>query len=168
MGCKGIGGHTKPNCGEEVSWLTPPEILNQLGEFDLDPCCASDMPWKTAKRMIHYPQDGLAEVWKGRVWLNPPYGVKETWVWMDKLARHGNGVAIIFARTETEGFFDTVWNKADGLLFIKKRLYFHHISGDKAKGNSGGPSVLVAYGKENANVLKNCGISGAFVYQWKI
>ena len=117
--------------------------------------------------MIHYPADGLyACEWFGRVWLNPPYGA-EGWRWLAKLADHGNGIAIVFARTETRGFFESVWGRASALLFIKERLHFHHPDGTRAKGNSGGPSVLVAYGPENAERLKASGIPGAFVQEVK-
>ncbi len=33
-------------------WLTPPDLLVKLGEFDFDPCCEPWMPWRTAKRML--------------------------------------------------------------------------------------------------------------------
>jgi hypothetical protein len=33
-------------------WLTPPEIIKSLGEFDLDPCSPINRPWDTAKN--HY------------------------------------------------------------------------------------------------------------------
>ena len=29
-------------------WLTPPDIINSLGTFDLDPCCPNNLSWKTA------------------------------------------------------------------------------------------------------------------------
>ena len=59
----------------EKSWLTPPQIISSLGEFDIDPCCPPNMPWKTAKRMVCQPENGLEVDWTGkRVWLNPPYG----------------------------------------------------------------------------------------------
>jgi hypothetical protein len=38
-GVQGIGGHTLPNKGATVTWLTGPEILSPLGSFDLDPLC---------------------------------------------------------------------------------------------------------------------------------
>ena len=28
-------------------WLTPPEIIKSLGEFDLDPCSPINRPWAT-------------------------------------------------------------------------------------------------------------------------
>ena len=41
--------------GKKDEWLTPPGILNRLGEFDLDPCTPIDRPWDTAK--LHYNVD---------------------------------------------------------------------------------------------------------------
>ena len=29
-------------------WLTPPDLLQKLGHFDLDPCAASNRPWDCA------------------------------------------------------------------------------------------------------------------------
>ena len=112
----------------------------------------------------HYTvmDDGLSKPWYGRVWCNPPYGAN-TGLWLNRLADHGNGIALIFARTETETFVSYVWRKATALIFIHGRLYFHHVSGERAKSNSGAPSVLVAYGQECADILMNCNIDGTFV-----
>jgi hypothetical protein len=98
---KGIGGHTAPNKGEFIIWLTPPSILQFLGRFDLDPCAApSPRPWPTATQHIELPEDGLSLPWAGRVWLNPPYD--ETLdKWMERMAAHKSGIALTFARTET-------------------------------------------------------------------
>ena len=160
---KGMGGHHRGYEGGSDCWLTPPEIVRSLDPFDLDPCCPPSMPWETAKFMYSLPvDDGLVRPWFGRVWLNPPYGA-ETGDWLARLADHGNGIALIFARTETEMFFDHVWNRAGAVLFIKGRLHFHTIGGDRAKANAGAPSVLVAYGARNVKSLQLCGIAGQFV-----
>lgn len=162
---RGIGGHQRGTRGQTSDWLTPPEIIAALGEFDLDPCCPKRMPWKTAKVML-YPTDGKVErEWFGRVWLNAPYG-PELWPWLAKLAAHGNGIAIAFARTETKGFFEHVWRKAHAVLFLEGRLHFYHADGTRAKANSGGPSVLIAYGSNNADALESSGLGGAFIRQW--
>ncbi len=145
---KGIGGHHRAYRGKTDDWLTPPEILHALGDFDLDPCAPRPRPWDTAKKHYTADDDGLFQEWEGRVWLNPPYG-PQTGEWLDKLAKHGDGVALIFARTETKTFFKYVWGKAHTLLFIRGRLTFYTIDGKLANANSGGPSVLVAYGREN-------------------
>lgn len=147
---------------QKDEWLTPPDVLQKLGSFDLDPCHPINGPWVMVPKFYTIEDDGLKQKWYGRVWLNPPYGLSAA-KWLDKLAGHGNGIALIFARTETAMFFDHVWNKAAALLFIKGRLFFHHVNGDKAKSNSGAPSVLIAYGKNNAEVLKTCGIDGKFI-----
>lgn len=94
--------------------------------------------------------------------LNTPYG-KEAEMWLRKLADHKNGIALIFARTETYAFFSQVWNRADALLFIEGRLYFHDVTGKRAAANAGAPSVLIAYGENNVKILKESGIKGKFL-----
>lgn len=145
-------------------WLTPREIVQALGPFDLDPCSPITRPWDTAKRHLTMKDDGLSQPWdcKERVWLNPPYG-QFTDEWLEKLALHGNGIALIFARTETETWFNWVWPQASAILFIKGRLYFHHVSGVRAKSNSGAPSALIAYGHANEAALRNSKIAGHFL-----
>lgn len=142
------------------TWLTPPEIIRALGEFDLDPCCPPVMPWQTAKE--HYTSLGLCKPWFGRVWLNPPYS-REAVKWLRKMAMHGDGIALAFARTETEWFFETIWRAATAVLFLEGRIYFHHADGVRAAMNAGAPSVLAAYGNDNAAILKASGIAGQFV-----
>ena len=143
-------------------WLTPPSLIQALGEFDLDPCSPNNLPWKTAREFysLENGQDGLMLPWKGRVWLNPPYS---NWVdFLKKLKEHGNGIALIFARTETNGFFNHIWNDADSILFMRKRVKF--VKHDLSKvGSSTAPSVLIAYGKENTISLEKSGIDGKLI-----
>jgi hypothetical protein len=93
--------------------------------------------------------------------MNPPYGA-EMGRWLAKLADHGNGISLIFARTETAMFHESVWDKAHGLLFLRGRLAFCDRKG-KPVGSAGAPSVLVAYGKGNADVLASCELPGRFI-----
>jgi hypothetical protein len=83
------------------------------------------------------------------------------------LADHGTGTALIFARTETSWFIQTVWQRADAALFLHGRVNFHHRDGSRAEWNGGAPSVLVAYGKEDAEVLRRCGLPGTFASGWQ-
>lgn len=164
----GIGGHARPNRGLTDDWITPPEIVGSLGSFDLDPCACIPQPWPCAAREFTVEHDGLAQDWDGygRVWLNPPYGF-EVAEWLNRLAAHGDGIALIFARTETAFFQQEVFGKADGILFLAGRLFFSRPDGTRAKHNSGGPSCLVAYGDGNVDAIRASGLPGALVTTWE-
>lgn len=142
-------------------WLTPPKIINALGEFDLDPYSPVNRPWDTAKNHYTINDNGLSKEWKGTVYCNPPYG-RETGKWLKKCSTHNNSIVLIFARTETKMFFNYIWNKADAVLFIKGRIRFYDVTG-KQGGSAGAPSVLIAYGNEMVNRLVTCKIEGKFV-----
>ena len=160
----GMSDHTSTRMMKD-EWLTPPGIIKSLGEFDLDPCAPVERPWDTAKKHYTMFDDGLSKEWNGRVWCNPPYG-RETAKWLSKLADHGSGIALIFARTETKMFFSEVWGKADSVLFIEGRLTFHNVDGTLGKSNAGAPSVLVAYGLDDARMLSGSGIRGKYLEVW--
>ena len=151
-----LSGHQSANMKND-EWLTPPEILAGLGTFDLDPCAPISRPWETAK--VHYTaqDDGLSKEWAGRVWCNPPFG-REAVKWLRRMRDHGNGIALIPARTETAMFYETVWGFASGVLFIKGRPHFHFVCGKRAMFNSGAPIALIAYGSSNLSVLKESGL----------
>ena len=158
---KGIGGHTKPNKGATTIWLTPKWIIDALGPFDLDPCGAPvPRPWDTGA--LHYTEkdsDGLMRPWFGRVFLNPPYD-ESTKLWLEKMAEHGCGTVLIFARTETPMFQKLVFERASAIVFLAGRLYFHHPDGRRAAGNAGGPSVLASYGSRDQDRLLQATASG--------
>lgn len=160
----GMGTHQSSVMASD-EWLTPPAILAPLGQFDMDPCAAPEpRPWPTAQQHIIRAENGLRMPWNGRIWLNPPYGGPAVvGPWMRRMAAHGDGMALIFARTETALFFETVWRAASAVLFIEGRLFFHHPDGRRAAANAGAPSCLVAYGERNVRRLEKSGISGAFV-----
>lgn len=155
-------GRRGPNTTE--TWLTPPEIIRDLGPFDLDPCAAPEpRPWPTATRHIALPEDGLSAEWSGVCWVNPPYG-PHTGDWLDRLAEHGaGGIALTFARTETDWFFRTVWEKAGALLFVRGRLTFHRPDGSPGRFNGSAPSVLISYRDEATRRLAQSRIDGHLI-----
>lgn len=141
--------------GQSNTWLTPLELVRALGDFDLDPCGFPEH-W-TASAMILPPEDGLKKEWYGRVWLNPPYG-KEVVQWLDKLHHHGNGIALVFARTDTT-WFQKHMGLCSSVLLIAGRISF--LNEKKQTGhNAGTGSALFAYGRKNADALRRSGIKG--------
>ena len=72
-----------------------------------------------------------------------------------RLADHGQGTALLFARTETAMFHRLVWNRASALLFLRGRVVFHRANGERSSANAGAPSVLIAYGHFDALALES-------------
>lgn len=140
------------NTQNDENWLTPPKLLKILGPFDLDPCAPENRIWNTARNHFTKADDGLSQKWSGRVWLNPPYG-RQTFKWLDKLATHRDGIALVFARTETQGFHDTVWQKAESVFFFKGRIAFFKLDGTQG-GAANAPSCLVTYDQANTKILE--------------
>jgi hypothetical protein len=157
----GIGSHQSARMDSE-EWLTPPWLLKKLPHFNLDPCAAIDQPWSTADQHLTREDDGLSRRWWGHVFCNPPYG-KHTATWLERMADHNNGIALIFARTDTVMFQKWVFQRAEGILFLAGRLTFCRTDGTPAAHNSGGPSCLVGYGHEAEQALQMSTLNGQYV-----
>jgi DNA N-6-adenine-methyltransferase (Dam) len=147
---------------ETADWIVPREIIDALGTFDLDPCAAKVQPWRCADRSFALPDNGLIHIWKGRVWLNPPHG-SDTARWVRKMAEHGVGTALLFARTDAAFFGAHVFDRASAVLFLKGRVRFHKPDGSLARRAAGAAAMLVAYGAYDANQLEQSGIAGSFI-----
>lgn len=160
---KGFTHDKKENA--TVDWYTPPAIFEQLGlEFDLDPCApVGGVPWIPTKKWYSAEDDGLAQPWHGRVWLNPPYG-KHTPAWLHKMHQHRNGVALVFARTDCRWFHDYV-AKADAVLFMRGRVRFVDGLRKTGGGGAGCGSMLVAWGPDNVAAIASMQNAGHVVYR---
>jgi hypothetical protein len=154
--------HVRRGQKSSDDWQTPPHILKNLGRFDLDPCASTNQHHQTAGTMWNVFDGGFMKKWFGRVWLNPPYGTKTT-EWVRRLGDHGDGIALVFARVDTSLFQDEIFVRATGCLFLRKRIFFIQRDGTRAKSSGGAPSVLVAYGDHNLEILRLCGLKGSLV-----
>jgi hypothetical protein len=148
--------------GKSQVHLTPRWIVDRLGPFDLDPCAATVRPWDCARVNVTESEDGLSVEWVGMVWLNPPFDRYKVGEWIERLADHGSGIALIHARTETD-WFAPIWRRASGLLFLRQRLKFWRPDGTEQEANSGAPVVLVAFGGEALDRLRRAKIPGWLV-----
>jgi hypothetical protein len=154
--------HDRRTATSSDEWYTPPAVFDALGlAFDLDPAAPpGGVPWVPARRHLTQADDGLARPWQGRVWLNPPYG-RQTGRWLSKLADHGDGLALVFARTDT-AWFQRIAARATALCFIGGRLRFHRPDG--TPGNPApSPSLLVAFGLPCALGLAEAGLGQTFM-----
>lgn len=146
-----------------VDWYTPSNIFKMLGiTFDLDPCHPENIiPWIPVKKTYNIKDNGLIQKWEGNVWMNPPYG-KETSDWLHKMHGHRNGIALVFARTDTKWFYEYC-AKADAILFLRGRVKFVDGLGKTGKSGAGAGSMLIAWGDVNVDALYNARNEGLFV-----
>lgn len=144
-------------------WLTPPEIVEALGPFDLDPCAPAVRRWDTARHHFTANDNGLLRAWFGRVWLNPPYRHDLVEQFMGRMVDHGRGTALVNAATDTKWFRRFVWAEASALLFVYQRVRFIAGARELARDRNRFASVLVAYGLDDVDRLAESGIEGAFV-----
>ena len=100
---------------------TPASLFEVLGiRFDLDPAsCPRDLSAVPADRIYTVEDDGLAQPWFGRVWLNPPYSKVSPWV--DRFINHGHGIALLPASRGAAWHF-RIWEKAGGVAMWDGRF----------------------------------------------
>jgi phage N-6-adenine-methyltransferase len=133
-------------------WATPKDFFDELDKtykFTLDVCATAENA-KCAKFFTE-EDDGLAQEWVGRIWMNPPYG-RDIGKWMAKAREAGRVpgntvVCLVPARTDTAWWHD--YAMYGRVVFIRGRLKF----GD-SKNSAPFPSALVVYGEA---VKRGCG-----------
>jgi DNA N-6-adenine-methyltransferase (Dam) len=140
---------------ESVEWYTPPlymkAVRKVLGRIDLDPAsCEAANATVGADRFFAAEDDGLAHEWRGRVWLNPPYGRSLTGRFVGKLLEeHGAGrveaaIAVLNGYSFDAAYFQPLFNHP--LCFTNHRIPFVHADG--RVGGSIYASVFVYLGDE--------------------
>lgn len=128
---------------DKQDWATPSDFYNKVdniyGPFELDPCSDGT----NAKCHKHYTEkeNGLAQPWFGKVFVNPPYNQCKQW--LEKCVKEKDNceriVVLIPARTDTK-FFHDYCLQAKSIVFIKGRLRF-----EGAESCAPFPSMLVVF-----------------------
>ena len=142
-------------------WYTPRWIIDLLGPFDTDPCSPVVPPYEIAPISYTKEQDGLTHDWQGVVWMNPPYSRKPLRQFCEKMARHGNGLALLMNRQDNLLWQEVIFPSARSMLFMRHRVKFL-----RPDGTTGSPfysSCLVAWGDECDRRLRQSGIQGKYV-----
>ena len=144
-------------------WYTPKWVIDALGgkkSFDLDPCAPSRKHW-TAKKCLTEADNGLTKEWRGRVFLNPPYGAGLIDPWLTKMAMHsGGGIALIPAGMETN-WFQTKITAGKAMFVFLRRLKFEPATG-KLKQSNGSPahiSILIAFSDADVTMVEKAMIA---------
>jgi len=130
-------------------WYTPEDIISSVievfGEIDLDPCSNShDKPNVPALKHYTIDDDGLAQKWEGKIYMNPPYG-REIVSWVEKLVdeyKNGNvteAIVLVPSRTDTAWF-----QKLNGYVWcaVRGRLKF-----SQAENSAPFPSAIFYLGE---------------------
>ena len=135
-----------------MEWYTPPEIIEAarrvMGAIDCDPC-TSISNHTGAKTFYTADTDGLDKPWRGRVWLNPPYG-QGLARWMHRanrelsMGRTRQIICLIPVRTGA-GWFHTLCGKGASLCFPRPLKFVNGLTGEQ-KGTALMPSVIVYVG----------------------
>jgi phage N-6-adenine-methyltransferase len=128
-------------------WATPKALFDELDKefsFTVD-VCANKHNYKV-DNYYSLEQDGLAQIWHGVVWMNPPYG-RTIKAWMHKAYEAWLGgatvVCLVPARTDTAWWHDYA-AKATEIRFIRGRVKF--VSSDGIGSNPAPfPSAIVVF-----------------------
>jgi hypothetical protein len=151
-------------------WYTPVEYIEAarkvMGGIDIDP--ASNVvaqEWIKATEYHTVEDDGLAHEWRGRVWLNPPWG-KFTGDFVSKLGveiaagRVTEAIVLVNAHATDTQWFTPLW---DGLLcFTDHRINYASPMGDGTAGSTHG-SVFVYFGTNRQAFIRSFSQWGTIV-----
>jgi hypothetical protein len=143
--------------GATVEWYTPRSLFDALGaEFDLDPAAGRTNDERRARSAVpagtfySADLDGLAELWFGHVWLNPPYGPAGV-AFIRRMITHGDGLMLLPSRTETAAY-QRALDAADTVCLLRDRLWF--VRNDGVTGRSSFGSTLFAFGEWAVGILR--------------
>lgn len=137
---------------------TPKSIFDALKiTFDLDVAAPlGGSPHVPTKQFYTIEDDGLAQNWAGKVWLNPPYSMVTPWV--DKFIENGNGIALLVVSRSK--WFAKLWDSSDVIVNTSYNLKFDRPNGMKPNSISF-QTFLFAMGNECSEALKNSGLGKA-------
>jgi phage N-6-adenine-methyltransferase len=150
-------------------WYTPAQYLDAarrvLGAFDLDPASNPTANRDVqAERYFSIEDDGLSREWRGRIWLNPPYGGLSGAFVARLVEQFAAGlvvaaVLLVNSNSTDASWFQPLWNHL--LCFTDHRINF--ISPDGPESGSTHGSVFVYFGSDRHAFIREFTPFGAVV-----
>lgn len=131
-------------------YYTPAWVFETMGlTFDLDVAAPpGGIAWIPARRFFTMADDGLAQPWEGRVWMNPPYSKPTPWV--RKFIAHGDGVCLV--PHAKSAWHLELFAAADGICAPVGR-YFDFVGGSIFM-----PVFFAAFGAECVEAIAKLGV----------
>lgn len=151
--------HQKKGVVSSDEYYTPKHIIEALGHFDLDPATPSNPKWRTADIMYTKEDDGLSKEWFGRVFLNPPYSRPLVGQFMEKMASHGNGIALVVPKLGSKMFRDVIFPSCSAIYILSERIKFYNENWEQQRSPIC-QSMLIAFGEENKKAILYSGLKG--------
>ena len=140
--------------GTSDEHYTPKHLFDALNiQFDVDVAASPNNGYVPAKQYFNKEINGLAQVWVGNVWMNPPYSNPTPWV--DRFIAHRQGIALL---PITRGkWWDRLWASECAVMPLIYNFWFERPDGLKAK-----PIVfetaLYGFGETNITAMKMSGL----------
>ena len=150
--------------GKTDEWYTPKYIFDSLGiDFDMDVAAPKDRAYCHVPANEFITELSLLQQWRGFVWMNPPFGGRNgIQDWLNKLATHGDGIALTPDRTSAPWWQEAA-KKCDALLFVAGKIKFIKPDGSEGK-QPGNGTTLFAYGVKGVITLENAARKGLGFY----
>ena len=135
-------------------YYTPKWIFDSLAiQFDLDVACPPEGPLYTPCSDYYTQEsDGLASVWYGIVYMNPPFS--KTTPWVEKWLKHANGIALL---PDTNRKWRTqLYEEAHGIVALPAQMKF--VAADGRRTDIRYSTCLYSMGVKATEALKRANI----------
>jgi hypothetical protein len=138
-------------------YYTPSWVFDRMDiDFDLDVCSPPEgIPWIPAARYFTQADDGLAQPWEGRVWMNPPYS--DVTPWVRRFIDHRHGVMLL--PLAKSWWLNDVWSAADAVTVsdMGGEMHFHRPDSPKPV-RIWFPVFFAAFGAECVEAISRLGV----------